>query len=259
MSDKNDEVDESYTPAPVSTPSRRIDQRRRTNVSQTFKPEDISKIFDKNLALETPPEEALKINKKYQYRCKGEVERGSLLGKKVEWDASFDKPIDQLMYPSLQFFDMDAFNEKKKSYNKLHGHSDPQFSRGALPTPSRELVMSTKLFNTGVTLVKATTTANEITTPKWTVKLENTGKVFVKKEDIFTEIDASGENYLRSEMKKRHFKNLEQERKDEHDLKESQDILGNRFKAFRKKKWHDEESLSSREMAIRQADTLVSW
>jgi len=40
----------------------------------------------------------------------------------IKWSASFDKPIEELIYPSLQRFDNKQYEERRKMYEKLHGH-----------------------------------------------------------------------------------------------------------------------------------------
>jgi hypothetical protein len=42
----------------------------------------------------------------------------------VKWHATFDRPIEQLIYPSLQRVDNEAYEEKRKVYKQLHGNHE---------------------------------------------------------------------------------------------------------------------------------------
>lgn len=63
-----------------------------------------------------------KPNYKYSYKAKYDIglehERSAIAGKRVEWEATFDRPLDEMLYPSLQFYDTEAWNRKKEAFKK---------------------------------------------------------------------------------------------------------------------------------------------
>ncbi len=61
----------------------------------------------------------------YHFECEGDLKvSGSDDKLHVKWDAKFDRPIEQLIYPSLQRFDNEAFEKKRQQYRSLHGGSN---------------------------------------------------------------------------------------------------------------------------------------
>lgn len=61
-------------------------------------------------------------NEIFKFECEGELSAPVQGAKKhVKWHATFDKPIEQLIYPSLQRFDNEAYQEKRKVFKQLHG------------------------------------------------------------------------------------------------------------------------------------------
>jgi hypothetical protein len=55
-----------------------------------------------------------KPNRTYQFNCGGlnDKEGGLLKGQKIEWKATFELPLEELTYPSLQRFTFDAVETK---------------------------------------------------------------------------------------------------------------------------------------------------
>ena len=100
--------------------------RRRVATVEPINLADInsSSSAKKVLSLITETSRGLaKPNKSYRFQCEGTLggseEEGS---RKVEWKASFERPIEQLIYPSLQRFDHEAFNKRRDLQIQLHGH-----------------------------------------------------------------------------------------------------------------------------------------
>lgn len=58
----------------------------------------------------------------FKFDCEGDISTYGGGGKRhVKWHATFDKPIEQLIYPSLQRFDNEGYEEKRKIFRQLHG------------------------------------------------------------------------------------------------------------------------------------------
>lgn len=52
-------------------------------------------------------------DKVFNFKCSGELGGDSIIaGKHVEWKAKFDRPIEELLYPSLQRFDISGYEKK---------------------------------------------------------------------------------------------------------------------------------------------------
>jgi hypothetical protein len=71
----------------------------------------------------------------FKFDCEGDIVAHSNVGtsavnnngdvkRHVKWHATFDRPIEQLIYPSLQRFDNEAYEEKRKVYKQLHGNHE---------------------------------------------------------------------------------------------------------------------------------------
>lgn len=56
-----------------------------------------------------------KPNRTYQFNCGGmnDKEGGILNGQKIDWKATFDLPLEELAYPSLQRFEFDAIENQQ--------------------------------------------------------------------------------------------------------------------------------------------------
>ena len=159
------------------------------------------------------------------------AENNPLQGTHVEWEANFDRPIEQLIYPSLQRFDPSV--HKKKKDTLLHqimsgiysDHVNEQntstptsyHDSNHLPTYEVEPISSNieqKMF---------------LVSPKWTIKLSHDNvirKTLTEKnlkatdKSLIDEIDIDGESYLREKLKLEHMEKLKQDQM-EKDLAQS--------------------------------------
>jgi hypothetical protein len=102
-------------------------RRRVTNINPNIK---ISDITDVTRQVERSYQKA-KIPKPdyaYKFQCSGEIGGDrTISGMHVEWSATFNKPVEQLIYPSLQRFDLTTYDQQRKQQHKLHGHNDTHF------------------------------------------------------------------------------------------------------------------------------------
>jgi hypothetical protein len=114
-------------------------------------------------------------DKIFRFQCSGEIGGDSqLAGKRVEWKANFDRPLEELIYPSLQRFDPSYFERKLhqrklKQTNDMYGSSKvPVFkpSQAALDAEAQGLLepIAPSLVPTNEEIVY-------INTPKWTVRV----------------------------------------------------------------------------------------
>jgi hypothetical protein len=95
----------------------RMNRRRITQVDPNVQIAEIVSIPTR-----THARKKLNRNELYHFECEGEINMSSTNDKlHVKWDAKFDKPIEQLIYPSLQRFDNEAFEKKRQRYRSLHG------------------------------------------------------------------------------------------------------------------------------------------
>ncbi len=107
--------------------NRRVD-RRRTNAN----PLDLSKAVDvtkfSGYGAVDRDVSNVKHNKVFAKEWGGIIasDRPNLNNKEIEFKASFDRPLEQLMYPSLQLVDKKI--SESEEYKKLHGHYDYQSS-----------------------------------------------------------------------------------------------------------------------------------
>lgn len=222
-------------------------RRRVTHANPNVKISEITDITrDRNLHEKSktqPKPEAV-----YKFHCGGDISNDvkGIAGMHVEWNATFNKPLEQLIYPSLQRFDMSAYDEKRKIQQKLHGHYDAHFTAGTALSKSSTASSSgmtasnfnsTNLRQISCDLDNATSLENQklfIHTPKWTVKLTSNSSTSrphsrsrTSTEDgaaldtstnkpvydsLADEIDIEGENYLRQRIKDRYMAKIESER-----------------------------------------------
>lgn len=145
------------------------------------------------------PEEVFKFN------CGGVVGGDSQLsGKRVEWKAEFKRPLEELVYPSLQRFDNAGYEEKKKQYRRLHGATHSSLTIKLEPLPDEQLPKNEQIMF--------------LHTPSWTLSLrdaeeesedlrsQRSGRVTVKA------IEEDGEKLLRAQVKDRFREKLEIDR-----------------------------------------------
>lgn len=169
-------------------------------------------------------------DKVFGFKCSGEIGGDSLVaGKRVEWKAKFDRPIEELIYPSLQRFDF-ADYEKKQRYR----HKQLNEHNGSAKTPSNikyfnhhELDHQIRLDPIPAHLLPANQEIVYVHTPQWTVKLgespkrprsRTNTKDFLRDDassaasasgldakmafaDIGEELEMEGERYLRNRMR----------------------------------------------------------
>ena len=108
--------------------------RRITNINPNFKMTELTEVrLDSRQKPLKAPQNA------YAFHCGGDLSSG----KHVEWNATFDKPLEQLIYPSLQRFDMKAYEEKKKNHYRMHGYDS--LEAGKVPNIQLDPVKITKV------------------------------------------------------------------------------------------------------------------
>jgi hypothetical protein len=163
-------------------------------------------------------------DKVFGFKCSGEIGGDSLVaGKRVEWKAKFDRPIEELIYPSLQRFDFIDYERRQRNRLKqLHEH------HGSAKTPSQikyfnnhETEHQIKLDPIPPHLLPANQDIVYVHTPQWTVKLTDnhrprsrsntkdlkcdesvdSSSEKVPYADIGEELDLEGERYLRGRMR----------------------------------------------------------
>lgn len=111
----------------------------------------------------------------FKFECEGEITGSPVFkGKHVQWKATFDRPIEELIYPSLQRFDNEVYEEKKKRHESLHGHST--FVR----SPGNTILDNGRGTKMEMLSDKPDTIDGEtlvfMHTPKWTMKLEDSAR-----------------------------------------------------------------------------------
>jgi hypothetical protein len=99
----------------------------------------------------------------------------------IKWSASFDKPLEELIYPSLQRFDNKKYEERRKLYEKLHGHrlyenmSMAHSTSASGSNPATPPVIQTNASNIKMEMLpEAENMRSEMMflyTPKWTVEI----------------------------------------------------------------------------------------
>lgn len=101
----------------------------------------------------TPAKERVRyedINRKelYHFECRGDLAptNGDVERKQITWKATFDRPIEQLIYPSLQRFNNIEYDEHKKIQSRYGDKSDISFV--SYESPSKQ-------FDTGIEIYAA--------------------------------------------------------------------------------------------------------
>eukprot|EP01038_Epipyxis_sp_PR26KG_P005255 gene5255-7303_t len=175
----------------------------------------------------------LKADKSYKFKCGGAIEKAqTLTGKSVEWSATFSKPMEQLIYPSLQRFDNEEYKQKKKFYEKLHGRTLDGLMR--LPSYSSNSISSHPVsienyddsievdYYTNQSKLDAHLQVNHqklfLITPNWTAKITDTEKrdesnnnIEAMTVSISDEIEQKGESYLRKNLKESYVTKIRKE------------------------------------------------
>jgi hypothetical protein len=100
----------------------RANRRRISHVDPNVQ---VSDITGPRLYLKKPPKSASR-NDLFHFHCQGEIQPASSSKDPVpvRWEAKFDRPLEQLIYPSLQRFDNEAFEKKRQLFRSLHGSSE---------------------------------------------------------------------------------------------------------------------------------------
>lgn len=239
------ESQENATPLDPIPVSRERSRRRITNINPGVKIVDIAR------GSRNQDKKKKEINRRgiFKFDCEGDiVEKGKTDSKHVKWHAQFDRPIEELIYPSLQRFDNEKFEKKRKEYQKLHGHYESNVGvKGAVINNLQNEVSGIKL-----EMLPNMDSIDEnimfIHTPKWTVDItksspktkkdskilddadiplpmSSSNKKKLTNEDLLREshplldeIEIEGEKYLRNRIKENHHlkvledQQLEQER-----------------------------------------------
>lgn len=214
--------------------------RRVTNINPNFKMTELTEV---RLDSRHKP---LKPQTVYSFHCGGDLASG----KHVEWNATFDKPLEQLIYPSLQRFDMKSYEEKKKNHYKMHGYDsleagkapnillDPVKVTKVDPLDDQKMFLHTPSWNVKITaaapqfttVVRTRSTTEDSTRTRGRTMTEDsikartsspastTGGESTKIEEIVTtyaslasEIEIEGEKYLRQKMKDKYLQSLRNE------------------------------------------------
>lgn len=114
-------IDPSLSKSMDSTSSEtKRTKRRITQVDPNVKIADITRPT-RSYPKKTVPNRSEVFN----FQCEGDLPSSTEENKlHVKWQAKFDRPIEQLIYPSLQRFDNEGYEKKKKLYRQLHGSND---------------------------------------------------------------------------------------------------------------------------------------
>jgi hypothetical protein len=139
-------------------------RRRMTKVDPNLSITDITRVT-RSTEMERRRLEPINRKDIFKFECEGDIQTETALkGMHVKWKASFDRPIEELIYPSLQRFDNDTYEEKRKHHETLHGHSRHGYS--ALGRTMKLDMLDSAENNSGPRMMF-------IHAPKWSVSLEN--------------------------------------------------------------------------------------
>lgn len=186
-------------------------RRRVTNINPNLKISDIAKAAEFVIPVVQRPNDRIRLQnptKAYHFRCEGQIENGQLSGANVEWKANFDKPIEQLLYPSLQRFKQKGSEEKRKNYQNFSHHC----SNSSKPKTNQ---VDEKVNYAGP-IVDAGHAWDEqkmfVHAPTWSAAIAAGDKNQNKDDDDDDElenfIDVEGEAYLRSQLKLGYLENF---------------------------------------------------
>lgn len=142
-------------------------------------------------------------DKIFKYSCGGLIGgKSDLTGKRIEWKATFDRPLEHLIYPSLQRFE--AYEAKIKPQKRPYGLGDVRM--GSLHTHSPDPIITDK----PPTAAAVHEDAEYLFTPKWTMSLkEEVHKPKVDDTSTMANSDSSdaieteGERYLREQTREK--------------------------------------------------------
>lgn len=148
-----------------STRNTKFDRSRRriTKIDPNFSITEITKL-SRSAEIERKKLEPINRREVFKFECEGDIQADtSLKGMHVKWKATFDRPIEELIYPSLQRFDNDNFEEKRKQYENLHGRRGYS-ALGRTATKLDMLDNNSNNFGPRMMFIHA---------PKWAMTLEN--------------------------------------------------------------------------------------
>jgi len=161
-------------------------------------------------------------DKVFNFKCSGELGGDSIIaGKRVEWKAKFDRPIEELLYPSLQRFDIAGYEKKvaqaqvqtkkvSESTDLQSGVSTKSPSRFRLP--SHQEPEPIRLEPIPKHLLPASEDVMFVHAPQWSVKVTDSSRPgtagttitedgALVYDSLSEEIDIEGEKFLRARMK----------------------------------------------------------
>jgi hypothetical protein len=191
-----------------------------TPTDNTAKLSELTRVAKANAAKFVIPDS----DKVFQFKCNGLIGGDSqLAGKRVEWKAKFERPLEELIYPSLQRFDLAGYERKQRYRQKMLDEH-----HGSAKTPSNikyynnhEPEHQIKLDPIPANLLPTNEDIMYVHTPQWTVKVTDyqrprsrSGPKEIPAEDassvssemgeylnIGEELDVEGEKYLRERMR----------------------------------------------------------
>eukprot|EP01039_Chlorochromonas_danica_P011301 gene11301-12608_t len=204
-----------------------------------------------------------KTNEIFHFQCEGIIPGNSNTreSRYVRWDAKFDKPIEQLIYPSLQRFNNESYEERRKVYNALHGQHDA----GVVVQQQQQHTSMMSQFADGVRIDLLPDSEQPdpkltfLYTPKWTVNIlpvgANTGQVGNTTQSsgtsstgsspkhainesqssslsLLEEIDIEGERFLRTRIRERYQDHMESIKRE----KKEQELMNSPFHLIEKRK-----------------------
>lgn len=154
-------------------------------------------------------------DKIFKYSCSGLIGgKSDLTGKHIEWKATFDRPLEHLIYPSLQRFE--AYETKSKSPKRPYGLADVRM--GSLHTYSPDPIAT--IGGDKPPSAAAAAAVHEdavyLFTPKWTMSLKDVDKPAedAASSDTSDAIETEGELYLRVQTREKAARISEQRLKD---------------------------------------------
>ncbi|RYH05853.1 hypothetical protein EON65_43645 [archaeon] len=149
---ESDYMDESTLQSNESSPKVEVFKRRANQLNPHIKISEITKPIRTHIA-EKDKKAIPKRTEVFKFHCEGDIQSHDMVdGKHVEWKATFDKPIEQLIYPSLQRFDNEAFEEKRKAYKILHGQHETVVPSAGSPTGVCIYLMRIKYSNASLSI-----------------------------------------------------------------------------------------------------------
>ena len=163
-------------------------------------------------------------DKVFNFKCSGELGGDSIIaGKRVEWKAKFDRPIEELLYPSLQRFDIAGYEKKVAAQAQLQAKKVPAEptdlqsgvsakSPSRFRLPSHQEPEPIRLEPIPKHLLPSSEDVMFVHAPQWSVKVSESsrpgtaGTTITEEgalvyDSLSEEIDIEGEKFLRAKMK----------------------------------------------------------